>query len=135
VLGHLSTQLAQFDPKSMGEGAIQAEMFRSANNLIKARRTRILAAADHLPDIVWEILLLAGAVAVFYTYLFGAHDFRMHLAITGLIAATIALVFVLIIALDYPFRGDVSVSDEAFVGVKATAGLGVPAEQPPGKPN
>lgn len=133
VLGQISTQLAQFDPKTMGQNTTQAEMFRSVNNLIKARRTRILAAADHLPDIIWEILILAGAVAVFYTYLFGAHDFRMHLAITGLISATIALVFVLIIALDYPFRGDVSVSDEAFVGVRATAGLGVPGdtEKPP----
>jgi hypothetical protein len=128
VLGRLSTSLAAFDPKTQGQNATKAEMLRTANNLIASRRTRILAAADHLPDVVWEILLLAGAVAVFYTYLFGAHDFRMHLAITGLISASIALVFVLIIALDYPFRGDVSVSDEAFVGVKATAGLGVPPE-------
>jgi len=66
-------------------------------------RSRILAAGVHLPDVVWQILLLAGAVAVGYTYLFGTHSFGIHIAITGLIAATISLVFVLIIALDYPF--------------------------------
>ena len=55
------------------------------------------------------------------TTFFGAHSFGIHLAITGLIAATIGLVFVLIIALDYPFRGDLSVGDEAYVSVKETS--------------
>jgi hypothetical protein len=107
-------------------------MLHVMDDLIKARRSRVLAAGEHLPDVVWQILLLAGAVAVGYTYLFGAHSFRIHLTITGLIAATISLVFVLIIALDYPFRGEVSVSDEAFLSVKATASGAIEAEA--GKP-
>jgi hypothetical protein len=86
----------------MGQNVNKGEMLHAMNDLIKARRSRILAAGEHLPDVVWQILLLAGAVAVGYTYLFGAHSFRIHMAITGLISATIALVFVLIIALDYP---------------------------------
>jgi hypothetical protein len=121
VLAHLTTQLAVFEPATMGQNVNKGEMLRAMNDLIKARRTRILAAGEHLPTVVWQILLLAGAVAVGYTYLFGARSFRIHMAITGLIAAMIALVFVLIIALDYPFRGEVSVGDEAFVSVKATA--------------
>jgi Protein of unknown function (DUF4239) len=121
VLAHLSARLAAFEPATMGQNVNKGEMLHAMNDLIKARRSRIIAAGEHLPDVVWQILLLAGAVAVGYTYLFGAHSFRIHMAITGLIAATIALVFVLIIALDYPFRGEVSVGDDAFVSVKATA--------------
>jgi hypothetical protein len=121
VLGHLSEQLAVFEPATMGQNVNKAEMLQAVDELIKSRRGRILAAGNHLPVVVWEILLLAGAVSVAYTYLFGAHSFRIHLAITGLISAMIALVFVLIIALDYPFRGDLSVDDEAFVNVRATA--------------
>lgn len=126
ALAHLSTQLAVFEPVTRGQNVNKAEMLHAVNDLIKARRTRILAAAEHLPKVIWQILLLAGAVAVGYTYLFGAHSFRIHLAITGLISTTIALVFVLIIALDYPFRGDVSVGDDAFVSVRTTV-PGVPA--------
>jgi hypothetical protein len=121
VLAHLSARLAVFEPLTMGQNVNKGEMLHTVNELIKARRSRILAAGEHLPLVVWQILLLAGAVAVGYTYLFGAHSFGIHVAITGLISATIALVFVLIIALDYPFRGEVSVGDEAFVSVKATA--------------
>jgi hypothetical protein len=121
VLAHLNSQIAVFEPATLGQNVNKAEMLRGINELIKARRGRILAAGEHLPGVVWQILLAAGVVAVVYTYLFGAHSFRIHLAITGLIAATIALVFVLIITLDYPFRGEVSVSPEAFLGVKSTA--------------
>jgi hypothetical protein len=121
ALAHLSTRLAVFEPATTGQGVNKGEMLHVMNELIKARRSRVIAAGEHLPDVVWQILLLAGAVAVGYTYLFGAHSFGIHLAITGLISATISLVFVLIIALDYPFRGEVSVGDEAFVSVKATA--------------
>jgi hypothetical protein len=132
VLGHLSKQLASFEPATMGQNVNKGEMLHTVNELIKSRRSRIIAAGEHLPTVVWQILLLAGGVAVGYTYLFGAHSFRIHMAITGLIAATIALVFVLIIALDYPFRGEVSVGDDAFVSVRATAsGVAVPEAATP----
>jgi hypothetical protein len=121
VLAQLSTRLAVFEPATSGQNVNKAEMLHTMNDLIRARRSRIIAAGEHLPGVVWGILLLGGAVAVGYTYLFGARTFGIHLAITGLIAATIALVFVLIITLDYPFRGEVSVGSDAFIGVQATA--------------
>lgn len=120
VLAELDKQLAVFEPTTMGQNVNKAEMLHAMNDLIKARRSRIIAAGEHLPGVVWQILLLGGAVAVGYTYLFGARSFGIHMAITGLIAATISLVFVLIITLDYPFRGEVSVGSDAFVDVRLT---------------
>ena len=126
VLAHLNKRIAGFEPKTAGQSVNKGEMLRSMNELSKARRSRILAAGEHLADVVWQILLVAGAVAVAYTYLFGAHSFGIHLSITGFIAATISLVFTLIIALDYPFRGDVSVGDEGFVSLSES--LNAPGE-------
>jgi hypothetical protein len=37
----------------------------------------------------------------------------MHLAMSGAVAASLSLVVVLIVALDRPFRGEVSVSPDA----------------------
>ena len=133
-LAQLSTQLAAYEPTSAGQGVTKAEMLHVMDDLVTARRNRIEAAGEHVPDVIWQILLLAGAIAVGYTYLFGAHSFKIHLAVTGLIAATISLVFVLIIALDYPFRGEVAVGDDAFVSVRKTRtlpnGMQATTEQP-----
>jgi hypothetical protein len=122
-LSVLSTQLASYEPTTAGQGVTKGAMLAVMDQVVEARRNRIEAAGDHVPSVIWDILMLAGAIAVVYTYLFGAHSFKIHLAITGLIAATISLVFVLIIALDYPFRGEVSVSDDAYVGVRNTRTL------------
>jgi hypothetical protein len=58
---------------------------------------------------------MGGALTVGYTYLFGFHNFRMHLVTTAVVSTSLALVIVLIIALDWPFRGRVSVTPDAFV--------------------
>lgn len=50
-----------------------------------------------------------------FTYLFGFHDFRMHLAMAAAVAISLALVVVLIVALDWPLRGAVSISPDAFI--------------------
>jgi len=129
LLAHISKELAVFEPKTLGQNVDKAEMLRAMNELIKARRGRIIASGEHLPAVIWKMLLLGGAVSVGYTYLFGAKTFGIHLAITGLIAATIGLVFVLIITLDYPFRGAVSVSADSFLSVQQNVN-GALAEAP-----
>jgi ABC-type branched-subunit amino acid transport system permease subunit len=71
--------------------------------------------------VIWKMLVLGGAISVIFTFLFGARTFRIHMAITGLIAATIGLVFVLIITMDFPFRGTVSVTSDSFLNVQQSA--------------
>jgi hypothetical protein len=39
----------------------------------------------------------------------------MHMAMTAILAATLALVIVLIVALDWPLRGEISVTPEPFI--------------------
>jgi hypothetical protein len=39
----------------------------------------------------------------------------MHVAMTGTLAATLALVVVLIVSLDWPFRGELSVTPDPFI--------------------
>jgi hypothetical protein len=55
------------------------------------------------------------------------------MVVTALTMVSIGLVFSLIIALDYPFRGDLCVDNEAFLGVKEVAAAAfAPAEAHPG---
>ena len=45
-----------------------------------------------------------------FSFLFGVPRFLIHLFMTGLLSASLALVIVLIVAFDCPFRGELSVS-------------------------
>lgn len=121
-LHRLQQELVAFQPATAGEQVVEAEFLRTLNELYKAREARLTAAGGHIPVVIWWIIFLSGALTTGFTYLFGFENFRMHLAMTGSVAASLALVVVLIVALDWPFRGDWSVGPEAFVNVEQTRG-------------
>ena len=118
---NLSISLADYEPANPGQATVKAAILHTINDLFSARRARLLAANAHLPDPVWQMLIFGLVLVAVYVYLFGPHNFKIHMAVTAMTMLSIGLVFTLIIALDYPFRGDLSVSDEAYVGVKEVA--------------
>jgi len=111
--------IARLDPKNLGEFAIQAELLRGLNNLCGARRTRILAADAAVPTTVWIILILGTVLTIGYTYVLGIDNVPLHFAMTASAAIAMGLVFILILSLDRPFRGELSVSTEAYENVRA----------------
>jgi hypothetical protein len=132
-LGRLHLAIVRMQPKTIGEGVIQAEMLKTLNDLYRARESRLSAAEGHIPDVIWWIIFLGGALVTAFTYLFGFHDLRMHMVMTAAVAASMGFVVVLIIALDWPFRGEVSIAPDAFVKVEhswtSIATLEEPASQ------
>lgn len=117
-LHELHALLVRYEPRTRGEAVVEAEFLRTLNALYKAREQRLTAAAGHIPVVIWWIIAIGGALTTAFTYLFGFEDFRLHLTMTGAVAASLALVVVLIVALDWPFRGEVSVSPEAYVEIE-----------------
>jgi len=114
-LHDLHAAIVAMQPKTMQQQVLQAELLRTLNELYSARSSRLSAAQGHIPQVIWWFILIGGALTTGFTYLFGFDDFRMHMAMTVWVAASLSLVVVLIIALDWPFRGEVSVSPEAYV--------------------
>jgi hypothetical protein len=109
----LNLAIARFRPAA-STGPIEAEILHTANQLYEARRDRLVAAASGIPNVMWAVTLLGGALTVGFSFLFGVPNFRIHLIMTGMLSASLALVIVLIVALDYPFRGQLSISSDVY---------------------
>lgn len=114
-LRELDNAIATIQPRNLGEAMIEAELLKSWNELYRARSSRLSAVEGHIPGVIWWIVFLGAAITTGYTYLFGFESFAMHIAMTATMAATLSLVVVLIIALDYPFRGEISVTPDPFI--------------------
>ena len=115
-LFELNAAIAKYHPT--GDMApIDSEILHTANDLYRARRDRLEASTSRIPTVMWAVTLLGGAVTVGFSFLFGVPKFGLHLIMTGLLAASLALVIVLIVAFDCPFRGDLNVSDEVYAGL------------------
>ncbi len=114
-LRELDSAIATIQPQNQGEAVIEAELLKSWNELYQARSSRLSAVEGHIPGVIWWIVFFGAAITTGYTYLFGFENFGMHIVMTATMAATLALVVVLIIALDYPFRGEISITPAPFI--------------------
>ena len=114
-LREIDRAIVDIQPQNLGEAVLQAELLKTWNELYQARNSRLSAVEGHIPRVVWWIAFLGASITTGYSYFFGYQSFGMHLAMTGTLAATLAMVLVLIIALDWPFRGEVSVTPNGLI--------------------
>ena len=105
------------DPQKEGEKIVLDKILDALVNLDDARRGRLLAARSFLPKPLWFALIAGAMITVGFSYLFGLKNAIANTVITTLLAASIGLGLFLIVALDGPFSGALSVSPEAFSAV------------------
>jgi hypothetical protein len=96
------------------EGDLHLVLLQATERLWDARQERLLAAQTTIPDIVWFVVIVGGALTVAFGSFLGAPSVRMQLAMSAVLAGSGALVLILIVALSNPFRGDFRVSTAPF---------------------
>ncbi|RYE20183.1 MAG: DUF4239 domain-containing protein [Sphingobacteriaceae bacterium] len=111
-LDSLQKHLMSFQPKSLGEQIIQAEVFKQYNELVECRRARLNAIHAHLSGSLWAMVILGGLICIVVTFFFDTRSFGMHFWMTSLLSALLGLLIFLIATMDNPFRGELSVSSE-----------------------
>ena len=113
-LNGLNKMALALHPSGQADGDLHALLLQAIERLWDARQERLLAAQTTIPDIVWFVLIVGGALTVAFGSFLGAPSLRMQLAMSAALAASGALVLILIIALSNPFRGDFRVSTAPF---------------------
>ena len=116
-----SVALLAFEPKTEREQEIFAGQLEAASQFWNGRRIRVAAAGrDGLPPLEWFVLIVGGLITVIYTFFFKPDDFRLQLAITGMLSAVIALNLYLILMFASPFSGDVKIHPQSFESARHT---------------
>jgi hypothetical protein len=73
----------------------------------------LLEAEQGLPVILWVVLIGGGIVVVSFTYLFGLDSTVIHLLMVAALALIISLVLFTVAALNFPFKGDITIGPDA----------------------
>lgn len=104
---------ARFQPQAGQQMVFMQEMLGRMNDLNDSRRLRMFAASNALDGVVWWVVIAGGIGTVTMALLFGVSS-PGHVIISNLLAFSISLVIVLIVAMDRPFTGQPSVTAEPF---------------------
>ena len=118
-LNKLNAIAADLKPAGTADDIRQAMLSLTLMRLSDAREQRLMAADTTVPAVVWIVTLMGGALTVAFASLLGVPSLGMHLAMSAAMAISGALVLIMIIALNNPFRGDFRVSAEPFEQVIA----------------
>lgn len=112
----LSVLLGDFEPQNLPDQMVHAESLRELTAASEARRARIHATADSLPEVVWIVVLVGAALALGgATFFVNVDDQWLHMTLVAIMAAFVGLVVFVTIALDHPFMGSVTPSEQPFL--------------------
>ncbi|HEY4010763.1 MAG TPA: hypothetical protein VGM11_11480 [Acidobacteriaceae bacterium] len=101
-----------FEPTTEQQKILSAETYRAFNELTECRRNRIDSVTTELPGPLWLMVLAGALVGIASTWLFHTASFGIHVWLSVVFSILIALPIYIIVALDNPYRGQISVGPE-----------------------
>jgi hypothetical protein len=105
--------------ESPREQAVFAAMLGQIERIAEHRDARIVQSRTHLPGVIWALIVFGGGIVITYTYLYSVQHLQSHMVMIAALATIIATVATVILALDYPFSGDLRIRPDYFERVLA----------------
>ena len=87
----LRGSIQSFEPQTMGEQALYAQMLTKIDELYENRELRLLQSHEGVPPLVWTVLVITGVVTVAFTYLLETESLRTHVLRVAALTAVVAL--------------------------------------------
>lgn len=107
-------KLLSFQPQTRSEEILHAETIRQFDVFVEYRRQRLDSVSTGLPDVLWFVVCVGAVVNAVLTWLFDVKRLSVHLLLAGLMALFVSQMVFMIVAMDKPYWGEVSVGSEAF---------------------
>jgi Protein of unknown function (DUF4239) len=107
-------QVRELPVTSLRLADIHAQMLAAMDTALMDREARLTIDAGGINRIMWVVLIVGAVVTVAFTYLFGFDQTLMQELMIGGLSFLVGLMLFLIVALDYPFRGSIAVTPDAF---------------------
>jgi hypothetical protein len=98
------------------------------DSITQERRARLAAADGTVPGVIWPVLFWGAAVTIGFTFFFGTQNLLAQSFMTGLLSVVIFSGLLIVVLIDRPFSGAVTVTPDALAKVLAEFGT-TPATQ------
>jgi Protein of unknown function (DUF4239) len=112
VLSDLYDEVIHYSPADLRDSNLQAELLSELDQVTRARRERLVMAEGTVPEVIWFVLFLGAGLTISFTFFFGTENLVAQSCMTGILAAIIFSAVLVIIALDRPYTGAITVSRE-----------------------
>ena len=113
-LSTFQNTLLQFEPTKKSQEILMESSMVLLNRIYELRRVRLQNVTQGLPASLWYVIIFGAFVNIIITWFFRTDRFVIHIVMVSMFAALLGSLVFLIAAMDNPFRGEFSVTSEAF---------------------
>jgi hypothetical protein len=106
--------LRAYEPDTRARTVFYTDAVARLNDVVDARRSRLADASEEMPGALRLMLVLGAALLIASLYLLGTSNRRLHMAMIVMVAVITSFNLLIVVALDHPFSGDISLSNEPF---------------------
>jgi hypothetical protein len=114
IFNDFKTVWTNYEPESVKDKMIYGEVLDQYNKLIEKRSLRLNAVSTCLPATIWGVLFLGAFINIVMTWLLVIRNRKLDILINLLIGLLLGTLIFLIASMDNAFRGEYSVSSDAF---------------------
>jgi hypothetical protein len=112
MLSDLYDQVIRYRPTDPHDANMQSDLLSELDQVTRARRERLVMAEGTVNPVIWFVVFLGAALTISFTFFFGTENLIAQSLMTGILAAIILSAVLVVIALDRPYTGAVTVSKE-----------------------
>jgi hypothetical protein len=121
ALSALYTAVLAIDPSTPRESTIMGALLTELDIVTEGRRTRLVLASGVVPEVLWAVLFAGAVVTLAFTFFFGTRSVRAQSMMSGMLGGVTFMALFVVVEIDYPFTGPVSVGPEAMQMALETA--------------
>lgn len=114
VLNQFQKRLLSLRGLTNEQLVVHSETIRAYNRLVDLQRQRQEVLKGGVPGVLWLVVLLGAVATISFSYCFVVASYRLHALLTGVLAGMIGLLVFLLVVLDHPYWGEISVSSEPY---------------------
>lgn len=101
-----------FTPGSETEGKLQTEVLDRLDTLQAIRRNRAHAGSKGVMPVLWLVVIAGTVLNIVLSYMLYIENHRLQQFLTALLGLSLGMVVYLVVALDHPMWGEISISPE-----------------------
>jgi len=113
IIDELLRTIVTYKPVDDAELVVFAEVLAGVNEILDQRRERLHLGNVGVGFVTWTVVLLGALITIGIAWFYNTRSARAHYWLVGAMSAMFGLMIFLIIAMDYPLRGDYSVQPES----------------------
>lgn len=119
LVDDLLRKIVTYQPTTDVELVVFAEVLNGVNDMLDQRRERLHLGNIGVGFVTWGVVLLGAFITIGMAWFYNTPSAKAHYWLVAMMSSMFGLMIFLIIAMDYPLRGDYSVQPDVFVEVQA----------------